>query len=81
MFALEDIITRLKSQGVTIHLVIKNKEIYEQLEKLKISEQIGRESIFYLEEEAIEHAMKLLKSNVKTSRKFHRIHKDRSIGE
>lgn len=81
VFALEDIITRLKSQGVTIHLVIKNKEIYEQLEKLKISEQIGRESIFYLEEEAIEHAKKLLKSNVKTSRKFHRIHKDRSIGE
>ena len=63
IFALEDIITRLKSQEISAQLVIKNKEIFDQLEKLKITEQLGEHNIFYSEEDAIEHAKKLLKAN------------------
>ncbi len=61
IFALEDIITRLKSQNIIPHLVVKNEQIVNQLEKLNIAEQIGKENIFYNEEDAIEHAKKLLK--------------------
>ncbi len=61
IFALEDIITRLKSQEIIPHLVIKNSQIFEQLEKLNIADQIGKENIFCDEEEAINHAKNLLK--------------------
>lgn len=64
IFALEDIITRLKSQNINPYLVIKNSQIFEQLNKLNIAEQIGKENIFYKEEDAIEHAKKLLKIEV-----------------
>ncbi len=69
IFALEDIITRLKSQNIIPHLVIKNEQIFEQLEKLNIAEQIGKENIFYKEEDAIEHAKNLLKIKVIKKRK------------
>ncbi len=61
VFALEDIITRLKSQDITPHLVIKNSKILKQLDDLGICAQIGRENVFYSEDEAIENAKKLLK--------------------
>ena len=71
VFALEDIITRLKSQNITAHLVIKNSKILQQLDNLGISEQLGKENIFYSEDEAIESAKKLLKleKNIKHKRK------------
>ena len=71
VFALEDIITRLKSQNITAHLVIKNSKILQQLDNLGIIEQLGKENIFYSEDEAIESAKKLLKleKNIKNKRK------------
>lgn len=73
IFALEDIIARLKSQEIIPHLVIKNIQIYEQLEKLKITEHIGKDNIFYSENDAIEHAKGLLKLQSVTQRRFFKI--------
>ena len=64
VFAFEDIITRLKSQDIKPYLVIKNSKILEQLENLKISEQIGAQNIFYSEDEAIEQAKNALKLEI-----------------
>ena len=61
IFALEDIITRLKEQKINVHLVVKNNEIKTQLDNLKISEQIGQDNIFQDEKDAILHAEKILK--------------------
>lgn len=56
IFALEDIIVRLKDQHIKILLVINNEEIREQLTKHCITEQIGENHIFYEEIQAIEFA-------------------------
>ncbi len=58
IFAFEDIITRLKSQHVKVLMVIHNEELFDQLEKHKITEQIDR--IFYSELEAIKFAKNAL---------------------
>lgn len=64
IFALEDIILRLKSQHIKILFVIKNGTILEQLRKYKIVSQLGEHRIFLSELEAIEHAKTLLKKRV-----------------
>lgn len=61
IFAFEDIIARLKSQHITILLVINNSEILNQLKKHKITDEIDEEFIFYSELEAINKAKKLIK--------------------
>ena len=61
IFAFEDIIARLKSQHITILLVINNSEILNQLKKHKITDEIDEEFIFYYELEAINKAKKLIK--------------------
>ena len=61
IFAFEDIIARLKSQHITILLVINNSEILNQLKKHKITDEINEEFIFYSELEAINKAKKLIK--------------------
>lgn len=61
IFAFEDIITRLKSQHITILLVINNSDILNQLKKHKITDEIDEEFIFYSELEAINKAKKLIK--------------------
>lgn len=61
IFALEDIIFRLQSQKINTILVIKNENILEQLNNHKISEQIGKDKIFYTEIMAIEYAKEKLK--------------------
>ncbi len=63
MFALEDIILRLKSQHIKLILVLKNKEIYKQLSEYKLTDEIGEKHIFYSEIEAIEFAKKSLTRN------------------
>lgn len=69
IFALEDILLRLKSQHIKLILVLKNKEIYDQLSEHKLIEQIGEKHIFYNEREAIEFAKKSL------TRKAHKKYK------
>ena len=61
IFAFEDIIARLKSQHITILLIINNSEILNQLKKHKITDEIDEEFIFYSELEAINKAKKLIK--------------------
>jgi len=60
VFALEDIIIRLKSQHITT-ILVSNKEVIEQLETLGIVNQIGKENIFFEEENAIMYAKSKLK--------------------
>ena len=71
VFALEDIIVRLKSQKITVMLVIKSKEVENQLKNLKISEQIGENMIFFDEKEAVSVAKKLSAGASKTKSRAH----------
>lgn len=61
IFALEDIIARLKSQHIKIILVIKSEALYNQLKEHNITKEIGESRIFYSELEAIEYAKKCLR--------------------
>ena len=61
IFALEDIIIRLKSQHIKILMVIKNEEVLNQLKSHSIVEQIGEHMVFYNEIDAIEQAKSSLK--------------------
>ena len=55
VFALEDIIVRLKSQHITF-IFVSNEKVIRQLRKLKILDQIGEENTFQKESDAIEYA-------------------------
>lgn len=68
IFALEDIILRLKSQHIKILTVIKNQAVFEQLKSYGITSQIGEKRVYFSEIEAIEHAKTSFKKRVK--RKF-----------
>lgn len=56
IFALEDIIIRLKSQHIKVLLVVKNENVYKQLCDVKIPSQIGEHNVFFNEYDAVEHA-------------------------
>lgn len=56
IFALEDIIVRLKSQHIKILLVIKNEQVLNQLSDHSIVKQIGEHRVYYDEMDAINHA-------------------------
>ena len=57
IFALEDIIVRLKSQKIQLILVIPNQKVYEQIKSLEIVSQIGQEAIYTDEKDAINKAV------------------------
>lgn len=57
IFALEDIIVRLKSQKIKLFLVVSNDKVYNQIQSLEIISQIGAESIFKDETTAINQAI------------------------
>ena len=61
IFALEDIVIRLKAQGVKILLVLSAEEIYKQLAEHQIVAQIGEKNVFYKEVDAINYAKRCLK--------------------
>ncbi len=69
IFALEDIIVRLKSQHIKTILVIKNEEVLNQLKKHSILSQIGDNCVFYDEIDAIDYAKNSLKNKVKKKQK------------
>ena len=60
VFALEDIIVRLKSQHINV-ILVSNKDVVQQLDSLSILNQIGRDNIFYDENSAITYAKNKLK--------------------
>jgi len=57
IFALEDIIVRLRSQKIKLYLVITNEKVYNQIKSLEIISQIGESSLFTDETEAINKAV------------------------
>ena len=64
VFALEDIVLRLKSQHIKILMVINNEEVHKQLQQYGITEQIGENRVYFSEIEAIEHAKVSFKKRV-----------------
>lgn len=65
VFALEDIVLRLKSQHIKILMVINNEDVHKQLKQYGIAEQIGENRVYFSEIEAIEHAKASFKKRVK----------------
>ena len=65
VFALKDIILRLKSQHIKILLVINNKDVKEQLKSYDIISQIGKKHVFLSEVSAIDYAKSSFKKRVK----------------
>ena len=65
IFALEDIVLRLKSQHIKILMVLKNQEVYNQLKSYNIVSQIGEARMFFDEIEAIDYAKSSFKKRVK----------------
>lgn len=60
VFALEDIIVRLKSQHI-VPMLVSNRNVLEQLHSLSILEQIGQDNVFTEETTAIQYAKTKLK--------------------
>ena len=58
IFALEDIIVRLQEQKIKLYLVIPNEKVYNQIKSLEIISQIGEDSLFSDEADAINKAIK-----------------------
>ncbi len=58
IFALEDIIVRLQSQKIKLYLVIQNEKVFNQIKSLEIISQIGEDSLFMDETDAINQAVK-----------------------
>ena len=57
IFALEDIIVRLQSQNIKLFLVITNENVRNKIiEMHTITEQIGENSLFAEEKDAINEA-------------------------
>ncbi len=65
VFALEDILTRLKSQGVKVYLVVRNVEILRQINELNIERQLEDDEIFFEEIDAIQKAKEEFRNYVK----------------
>ncbi len=63
IFALEDIILRLRSQHIKVLMVIQNEAVKNQLEQYEITKQI--KGIYTSEIDAINHAKALFKKKVK----------------
>ena len=64
IFALEDIIIRLRAQKIKILLVLKSAEVEKQLDAHGIIALTEEEKIFYSELDAIEYAKEKLKNKV-----------------
>jgi SulP family sulfate permease len=61
IFAFEDIITRLKSQNISIILVLSDENIQAQLDKFGLISQIGGENVFYTLHDAITKSKEYIK--------------------
>ena len=61
IFALEDIIERLKSQHIRILLVIPNTEVMKQLQEYNITNAVGANHVFHTEKLAIDFAQKAVR--------------------
>lgn len=57
IFALEDIIVRLRDQKIKLLLVLPGEKVYEQIKSLEVISQLGEDAIFTDENEAITTAL------------------------
>ena len=57
IFALEDIIVRLESQKIKLYLAISNEKVFNQIKSLDVISQIGEDSLFTDENDAIKKAV------------------------
>lgn len=69
IFALKDIIARLKAQKIRIILVLHKTELYKQFDGNGIIKDIGENHIFFKEIDAINFAKKCLKKKIKKYKK------------
>lgn len=69
IFAMEDIIIRLRAQNIKLLFVIQNEAVLNQFKDHCIIEQIGENHIFYSEIEAIDFAKECLKKKAKKKKK------------
>lgn len=65
VFALKDIIARLKAQHIKIILVLHKTDLYNQFDGNGIIKDIGENHIFFKETDAINFAKKCLKKKIK----------------
>lgn len=63
IFALEDIIVRLRSQKIKLYLVIPNEKVYNQIRSLEIISQIGEKYVLADENVAINSALQDLQKH------------------
>lgn len=57
IFALEDIIVRLRDQKIKLLLVLPGEKVYEQIKSLEVISQLGEDAIFTDENDAITMAL------------------------
>ncbi len=60
VFALEDIIVRMKDKGINVFLVLSGVEIAKKLLRLGVVKLIGRDNLFYEKCQAVEKARELI---------------------
>ena len=65
VFALEDILARLKSQGIKVYMVLRNAEILKQIDEMHIKRQLDDEEIFFEEIDAINCAKEEYRKYIK----------------
>ncbi len=65
VFALEDILARLKSQGIKVYMVLRNAEILKQINEMHIKRQLDDEEIFFEEIDAINCAKEEYRKYIK----------------
>ena len=68
VFALEDIIIRLKAQHINLMMIIRSETVLNQLKNLKITSQVGEENIFHDEKTAIKEAKLRIKNKIKNKK-------------
>lgn len=64
IFALEDIIVRMKDKSIKVFLVVSSKEITKQLLRLGVVKIISRENIFYDKNNAIKRAQAYISGKI-----------------
>lgn len=57
IFALEDIIVRLRDQKIKLLLVLPGEKVYEQIKSLEVISQLGEDAVFTDENDAITMAL------------------------
>ncbi len=64
VFALEDIIVRMKDKGITVFLVLSGKEVAKYLLRLGVMKLIGRDNIFYEKCTAVDKAREMISEKI-----------------